>query len=207
MLVLALISVFLVNTKATISVSFDHHRQHLNLTAYNALDGTFPAAESNFDFNVNSTAIPLIAVHDLIGDFNPCDESTFDLHAMDTALENWWRDANYTNEASNPIPPASRPWIAYLRRKTVQETCNGLELQWYYGYYAVGSAQKLGASGLLLDGSACPECVKGKIIFSSLLNYSHLFSYNRFSLIIRLPLLPYFFSCNPSSSLITAFFL
>ena len=68
-------------------------------------------------------------------------------------------DDGLTEEAESPPTSsfmsgnASSPWIAYLDVAAVEAECGGTKLHWYYSPFAVLAAQKLGASGLIVDGA------------------------------------------------------
>ena len=154
MLSLALLCILVASVQAMVSVSFDHQRQHLNLTAYNAVAWTFPTP--TFLLESNNTAIPLIPLHEKSGDYDPCDESTFNGDVMASLLQEWWQNANYTEtetETGKPTSFESRPWVAYFGFQEMEVTCGELPLFWLYSYHAIASAQKLGANGILLDGN------------------------------------------------------
>ena len=55
------------------------------------------------------------------------------------------------DEASlSGAPLNERPWIAYLDKMQVPLACGRDQVHWYYSSFVVLSAQKLGASGIIV---------------------------------------------------------
>ena len=179
MLSFALLCTLVASAHAMVSVSFDHQRQHLNLTAYNAVAWTFPTP--TFLLESNNTAIPLIPLHEKSGDYDPCDESTFNGDVMASLLQEWWQNANYTEaETETEISSyISQPWIGYVSRNAMKVACGNTPLFWLYAYHAIASAQKLGANGILLDENSSPGvAVHATILYLIFSESSHTIYYN-----------------------------
>ena len=118
------------------------------------------------------------------GDYDPCDASTFNGDVMETALEKWLENANLTSTTAENRTTGGVPWIAYYENSAMHEACGTSPLHWFYSYYMVESAQRLGASAILIDGH-CPE-----VIFQLLPTFT--------------PTRPPFDHCNPLQQLHTS---
>ena len=149
--VLSVAGMFITCVYATISISFHGETTPTHLTVFNAVSWNAPIFVTAAG-SLNLTDIPLIPVDVSSGDFDPCDDTTFNSeHVMEHALTAWLVQANLTDLPVNSTDPQSLPWIAYLGRDTIQTTCARSPLWWYYAYYAVEVAQRLGASALVID--------------------------------------------------------
>ena len=142
---------------ATLDLFFLQDQTQLKVIAFNGLPWPF-------EFQQNSVSLPLIAIDEPSenGEYNPCDESTFRIGAMDSALEKWAQEAQtVTSDESSSFDvngwnATGRPWIAYLDVDRLAEACKGVQLHLHYSSFLALSAQKLGAKGLIVAGNNSP---------------------------------------------------
>ena len=147
--------------QALVTIRHSNNTENLDIIAYNGLPWPFEQPSVFTELTEEHHAmVPLIPVDVAIeGEYDPCDESTFNEHSMDSALEDWYVRANgtYWNATDDEVPFNERPWIAYLDRIKIPLACARDQLHWYYSPFMVLSAQKLGASGVITDNIPGPQ--------------------------------------------------
>ena len=139
----------------------------VSATAYINLPWNYETDVESLNVLAGLPVIPLYQTSD--AGYTPCDETTFKPEFMAPKLESWYSDSVNLDFVTATAPAGTNtvdsavqetPWIALIDYTMFKGMCGITPLHYLYPLYGVLSAQKLGASAVIMIGRSCPQCMK-----------------------------------------------